>query len=235
MCTKQQTGGEHSPSLVPLSAEKKRTHLPAHAGILATAKDVRSDSVPATDSCIYMTVEAASSYCGACIGSCGTSFYALSPRLCFSDTTSMLCRPFVWRNQIFLGHWMAYLPAQERMAISYLNITAGRVELVHRFTTLSSEIEQTVPPLGPPAKISLRRSLRLLGNAAVEQPSFRCSSNLHLSCVDKRWSCMFRNLEALLRMPGQAACAGMPVKCDRLSIWTKGLLGGIPGAACLVI
>ena len=178
MCTKQQIGGEHSIIPVFLTEESKQPHLPAHAGILVTAgergADVISDSVPATDSCeIHIIDRVASSHCGACGGPCGTSSRASGAHHCLNGTAFLLCRPFVWRNQVFLGHWMAYLPAQERMAISYLNLTAGRVELVHRFSTLSSEIEQTVAPLEPPAKLTLRRSLRLLDNAAREQPSFR--------------------------------------------------------------
>ena len=71
---------------------------------------------------------------------------------------------------------MAYLPAQERMAISVLNMKEGRVELVHRFSTLSEEIEQSVAPFESPAKSTLPRSLRLLGKTAFEQPSFRYRS-----------------------------------------------------------
>ena len=90
------------------------------------------------------------------------------------------CRPFVWDNQIYLGHWVAYLPAQERMAISVLNLEQGRTELVHRFSSLSKEKEDSVQPeeMAPQVSYSLRRSL-LLGRLTAtvktaEKPAFRC-------------------------------------------------------------
>lgn len=50
-------------------------------------------------------------------------------------------RPFMWRGEVYLGHWVAYAPAQERMAVSRLHMQSGRVSLVHRFSTVSAEIE----------------------------------------------------------------------------------------------
>ena len=85
-------------------------------------------------------------------------------------------RPFVWKNQIYLGHWVAYLPAQERMAISVLNLEKGRTELVHRFSSLSKEIEESVRPkeLMPKVSHSLRRGLLPAKPKAGVQPAFRC-------------------------------------------------------------
>ena len=125
-----------------------------------------------------------------------------------ASLTLLFClyRPFVWRNQVFLGHWMAYQPAQERMALSYLNLTAGKVELVHRFSTLSSEIEQTAAPLEPPAKLTLRRSLRLLGNTALEQPAFRYSIRDALRCAKQRYLGMIRDLRTQVKVRTGSVC-----------------------------
>ena len=97
------------------------------------------------------------------------------PALCW-------CRPFVWDGQIYLGHWVAYLPAQERMAISVLHLEQGKTELVHRFSSLSKEIEDSVQPevMAPQASYSLRRSLlpgRLTATVKTAEKSvFRCSA-----------------------------------------------------------
>ena len=85
-------------------------------------------------------------------------------------------RPFVWKDQIYLGHWVAYLPAQERIAISVLNLEKGRTELVHRFSSLSKEIEESVWPeeLVPKVSHSLRRGLLPAKPKPGTQPAFRC-------------------------------------------------------------
>ena len=58
-------------------------------------------------------------------------------------------RPFVWRNEVYLGHWIGFLPAQERMAIARLDLDAGVVQYVHRFSYLSDEDrERTIPKAG---------------------------------------------------------------------------------------
>ena len=59
------------------------------------------------------------------------------------------------------------------MAISLLNLKEKKVELVHRFSALSKEIEQSVAPSGLPARSTLPRNQRLLGKTTFKQPSFR--------------------------------------------------------------
>lgn len=92
------------------------------------------------------------------------------------DTSCCCYRPFVWKDQIFLGHWVGYLPAHERMAISVLNLEKGRTELVHRFSSLSREIEDSGRPesLLPKSSQSLPRSLLAAKPKARVQPVFRC-------------------------------------------------------------
>jgi len=81
---------------------------------------------------------------------------------------------------VFLGHWIGYLPAQERMALSVLNLESGKTELVHRFSTLSKEIEDSaLPKEAPAAKISLRRSLLPMQHSASRQANFRYVLILH--------------------------------------------------------
>ena len=79
----------------------------------------------------------------------------------------------MWNEQIFLGHWMAYLPGQERMAISLLNLREGKVELVHRFSALSKELEEIVARPEAPARLSPLRKLLPLGKATSATPEFR--------------------------------------------------------------
>ncbi|BDA41016.1 hypothetical protein COCOBI_01-6710 [Coccomyxa sp. Obi] len=55
-------------------------------------------------------------------------------------------RPFLWRNELYVGHWIAYMPGQERMAISKVDLQNGVMRLVHRFSTLSSCTENSLMP-----------------------------------------------------------------------------------------
>lgn len=52
----------------------------------------------------------------------------------------------MWRNEVYLGHWIGFLPAQERMALARLDLDAGIVRYVHRFSHLSDEIESAQHP-----------------------------------------------------------------------------------------
>jgi len=45
-----------------------------------------------------------------------------------------------------LGHWIGFLPAQERMAIARLDADAGIVRYVYRFSHLSDDIETAQHP-----------------------------------------------------------------------------------------
>ncbi len=45
-------------------------------------------------------------------------------------------RPFAWRGEVYLGHWTAFMPIEERMSISRLDLDAGVVRFMYRFHEL---------------------------------------------------------------------------------------------------
>ncbi len=47
---------------------------------------------------------------------------------------------------MYVGHWIAYMPGEERMAISKVDLENGVMRLLHRFSTLSKCIENAVMP-----------------------------------------------------------------------------------------
>ncbi|KAK9818993.1 hypothetical protein WJX81_003370 [Elliptochloris bilobata] len=49
-------------------------------------------------------------------------------------------RPFAWRGEVYLGHWTAFMPIEERMSISLLDVEQGVVRFLYRFHQLSEEI-----------------------------------------------------------------------------------------------
>ena len=55
-------------------------------------------------------------------------------------------RPFIWQGEVYLGHWIGFLPAQERMALAKLDMDAGRVNYVYRFSHLPEEVEAAQHP-----------------------------------------------------------------------------------------
>ena len=59
------------------------------------------------------------------------------------------------------------------MALSLLNLGEGKVELVHRFSALSEELEEIVARPEAPASVRPLRKLLPLGKAAFETPVFR--------------------------------------------------------------
>ena len=63
-------------------------------------------------------------------------------------------RPFAWKGEVYLGHWIGFRPAQERMALAVLDEEAGLVRFVHRFSHLPAEVEGAQYPSGatPAAK-----------------------------------------------------------------------------------
>ena len=63
----------------------------------------------------------------------------MSPDLCGA-------RPFIWQGQVYLGHWIGFLPAQERMSLAKLDMEAGIVRFVHRFSHLPEEVEAAQHP-----------------------------------------------------------------------------------------
>lgn len=69
----------------------------------------------------------------------------------------------MWEDDLYLGHWIAYMPGEERMAISRLDLQTGTVKLLHRFTNLSRDIEESLLPDHMTAqKSSIRRLLSFL-------------------------------------------------------------------------
>ena len=68
-------------------------------------------------------------------------------------------RPFVWRDSVYLAHWIYYGRGQERMAISALDEPAGVVRLVHVLSPL------------PPAVAALKRAPGQAAEAHAESLS----------------------------------------------------------------
>ena len=64
------------------------------------------------------------------------------------------CRPFVWKGEVHLGHWISFRPAQERMAIASLDGDAHLVRFVHHFNPPRAAIEAAahIDGLRPAAK-----------------------------------------------------------------------------------
>lgn len=58
-------------------------------------------------------------------------------------------RPFIWQGEVYLGHWIGFLPAQERMALAKLDMESGIVKYVHRFSHLPEKIEAAQHPDTP--------------------------------------------------------------------------------------
>ena len=48
----------------------------------------------------------------------------------------------MWKGDIYLGHWIGFLPAQERMSISRMDLAANTVHFVHRFSNLTTIVEE---------------------------------------------------------------------------------------------
>ena len=45
-------------------------------------------------------------------------------------------RPFAWKGEVYLGHWTAFMPIEERMSISLLDVDKGVVRFLYRFHQL---------------------------------------------------------------------------------------------------
>lgn len=81
----------------------------------------------------------------------------------------------MWKGEVYLGHWIGYMPGEERMAISKLDQRRGSVELLHRFTTLSSCTEAALTPdeaMDQPAGIRMFDMLK--GGPSAQKEQFRC-------------------------------------------------------------
>ena len=77
---------------------------------------------------------------------CSPHQFVLSSDEVFSEINAFCRRPFIWKNEVYLGHWIGFLPAQERMAIARLDMDAGIVRYEYRFSQLSDEIESAQHP-----------------------------------------------------------------------------------------
>lgn len=77
---------------------------------------------------------------------------------------------------MYLGHWIGFLPAQERMALARLDTDAGVVEYVYRFSQLSDEIESAQHPDLANDKQS-GASLRVGPFMKKEKPGFKREKN----------------------------------------------------------
>ena len=60
----------------------------------------------------------------------------LFERLCWARR-----RPFAWRGQLWLAHWIIFAPGEERMAISAVDEATGLVRLVHVLSPLPARVE----------------------------------------------------------------------------------------------
>lgn len=49
-------------------------------------------------------------------------------------------RPFAWKGEIWLSHWLALPPEQERAALARLDLEHGSLEHVYRFELLQEEL-----------------------------------------------------------------------------------------------
>ena len=63
-----------------------------------------------------------------------------------SKDVCCITRPFIWRGEVWLGHWIGFLPAQERMALARLDMDAGVVKFEYRFSRLPEEVEAAQRP-----------------------------------------------------------------------------------------
>ncbi|KAK9841053.1 hypothetical protein WJX81_008184 [Elliptochloris bilobata] len=50
-------------------------------------------------------------------------------------------RPFAWKGQVWLAHWIIFAPGEERMAISSLDETTGDVHLAHVLSPIPGPVE----------------------------------------------------------------------------------------------
>lgn len=81
----------------------------------------------------------------------------------------------MWKDELYFGHWIAYMPGEERMAISKVDLHSGSVKPLHRFTTLSSCIEASLIPdqaLEQPTGMRIIEVLK--GRLPAQKQQFRC-------------------------------------------------------------
>ncbi len=73
-------------------------------------------------------------------------------------------RPFAWRGDLYLAHWIYFAPGEERYAISALDEAAGVVRLVHVLSPLSPAVAAAQLPRGLRARVKAE-SLSSVGRA----------------------------------------------------------------------
>ena len=104
------------------------------------------------------------------------------PGACSKDVCC-IARPFIWRGEVWLGHWIGFLPAQERMALARLDMAAGVVKFEYRFSHLPEEVEAAQHPdtaqdiqtgAAPlPARVFCAHSMDALCTASSDMPALR--------------------------------------------------------------
>ncbi len=62
-------------------------------------------------------------------------------------------RPFAWRGDIYLAHWIYFARGEERMAISTIDETAGLVRLAHVLSPLPPAVEAAQQTKGHQAAV----------------------------------------------------------------------------------
>ena len=50
------------------------------------------------------------------------------------------CRPFAWKNALYLSHWLNVPPSQDKPALAKLDLEHNSLSFVYRFDTLEDEL-----------------------------------------------------------------------------------------------
>ena len=132
------------------------------------------------------------------------------PGACCKDVCC-IARPFIWRGEVWLGHWIGFLPAQERMALARLDMDAGVVNYEYRFSHLPEEVEAAQHPdtaqdiqtgAAPLLAPALCAQLHCTVHCQVRYASLAPGSMIS-ACINKpdakfcrRWTASYRPKEA---------------------------------------
>ena len=82
---------------------------------------------------------------------------------------------------MYLGHWIGFLPAQERMALAKLDMDAGLVKYVYRFSHLPEEIEAAQHP--DTAQEDIQTGAALV-HADIFEADTTCGDHVHMHSVE---------------------------------------------------
>ncbi len=83
-------------------------------------------------------------------------------------------RPFAWRGEVYLGHWTAFMPIEERMSISRLDLDAGVVRFMYRFHELRRARCAPACPRRPQAACGASDGAGAGGAARRSRPRSTC-------------------------------------------------------------